>query len=221
MKTFLLAFLALAASALASDPIDWQAVAVKNFPDLAKVDSELNARFLRGVEQFKKSQPDFFKSPNWPLTLARMAAPAVKPFRGLGLSEKEIIANYGPCTEIQAFAPATRAIRARKIDYSAEFFFADGRCVEVLFDRVSGNFTREETIEMLHTVADAGWVISDSGLYWERSIGLGVPNNPGEKRWRYEPKFCDLIARSAGGTMSITTRMYERDFHAVSAALRK
>jgi hypothetical protein len=220
MKMLILAFSALTAVAFAGEPIDWQAVAVKNFPELGKKDSEMHARFLRGVERMKKDHPEFFKAANWPLQLARMAAPPTRPFAGLGLSDKEILAIYGPCTEQRAFAPATRALRSDKVDYWADFEFVDGRCVRIAFERmVEGDFTAEDGLRMRQAAAEVGWQRATDFLYL-RDLGLGIPNNPGERRWRYEPKFCNLRALCVGSTMTVTSDHYDADFRAESRRQR-
>src|ERR1700759_4451345 len=48
----------------------WQAKAVEKYPALGVQGSELNKRFIEAYTIRQKSNPHFFTSPQWPLTLA-------------------------------------------------------------------------------------------------------------------------------------------------------
>lgn len=220
MKTILLVLLTLTLIASAADPIDWQSVAVKNFPELGHEGSALHARFMRGVAQKEKDHPEFFKAANWPLVLARMASPASHRFACLGLTENEIRANYGPCDAVRVFAPASLMLRADKIDYTAEFEFVDGRCVRAQFSKSGADFAEDESRAMLEAASQLGWR-RETDFVFTHSVGLGRPNNPGDpKPWKFDPQKHDLIARIVGTEMGVTTVSYEAVWNAESARIR-
>lgn len=79
----LLCLLTFATSAIAQEKNhDWQLIAVQKYPELGVKDSDFNKRFLETYTQRKATDPAFFTSPNWPLTLATEIAsqrPATPP----------------------------------------------------------------------------------------------------------------------------------------------
>ena len=57
---------------------EWQAKAVQKYPDLGVQGSPLNKRFLEEYNSRRKTAPEFFNTPQWPLALAdELAAPAI------------------------------------------------------------------------------------------------------------------------------------------------
>lgn len=83
MKTTILSFLtfALCLAAYAQTPApNWQAKAVVKYPDLAVRGTALNKRFVEEVTQRRKTKPEFFTDPKWPMTLAdELSKPVQSP----------------------------------------------------------------------------------------------------------------------------------------------
>ncbi len=59
---------------------DSQRNALKKYPQLAIQGSDLNKRFIAAFQERKRTTPEFFKSPDWPMQLAdELSAPAIPP----------------------------------------------------------------------------------------------------------------------------------------------
>src|SRR5687767_8071309 len=73
MKSRLLFSLALTSiTAIAQNSsTDYQKRAIELYPEIAKAGSVQNKRFLDAVATAKNQRPELFKSPEWPLTIAR------------------------------------------------------------------------------------------------------------------------------------------------------
>ena len=54
-----------------------QTAAVKRFPQLGIRGSRMNIEFIARYERYKKSSPDYFRDPNWPVHLAEEVSRAV------------------------------------------------------------------------------------------------------------------------------------------------
>ena len=52
---------------------EWQAEAIKTYPELAVVESPLNLKFVSLYNKMKSDQPEFLNNPKWPLLLANEA----------------------------------------------------------------------------------------------------------------------------------------------------
>lgn len=66
--------------------VDWQAEAIRKYPELAIKDSALNKRFVEAFIERSKNSSDFFRDTRWPLILAdEIASPPVN------VSEKNTI----------------------------------------------------------------------------------------------------------------------------------
>lgn len=53
---------------------EWQAKAIRNYPELGVPGSPLNKRFLDAYNERRKTRPHFFDDPKWPLALANEVA---------------------------------------------------------------------------------------------------------------------------------------------------
>ncbi len=56
------------------DYADWQRKAVARYPDLGIAGSPLHTAFMRDYQQRKQSDPEFLKTPDWPMKLAAQVA---------------------------------------------------------------------------------------------------------------------------------------------------
>ncbi len=173
MKTFIL-LLALAVTASAQ--LDYQAIAVKNYPDLGKAGSKMHTDFLRAIADAKEYTPAVLKRADWPLVLARRVAPVAQPFAGLGLTEAQIRNLYGTPDDrplLKIVPPSTKTLSFDKMDYSALFRFWNGKCVSVHFFRQEKHKFSEQDIEDARK-ANQGkftWESSGGGGVWKRSDG--------------------------------------------------
>jgi pimeloyl-ACP methyl ester carboxylesterase len=103
---------------------DWQAQAVRKYPDLGIRGSALNQRFVAAVIERRKINPQFFAHPQWPMTLAdELAAPAnpapptsptpapLAPPPAAGLQPPATFSNPG--------TPAATQLPAQRFEYDA------------------------------------------------------------------------------------------------------
>ena len=65
-----------------SEPLtvaDWQRKAVQKFPELKDPRSDLNHKFIRQVNDLKKTNPGYFNNPKWPFLLAESISESAAP----------------------------------------------------------------------------------------------------------------------------------------------